>query len=47
MMRSSVGSREARVKYKEPLFPNFDQAEPEEETSLQGDDLYTRSVLVT
>ena len=37
MMRSSVGGRQARIKYKEPLFLNYDQDEQEEQTSLQGD----------
>jgi len=37
MMRSSVGGRQARIKYKEPLFLNYDQNETEEQTSLQGD----------
>lgn len=37
MMRNSVGGRQARIKYKEPLFLNYDQNEQEEQPSLQGD----------
>jgi len=37
MMRSSVGGRQKRIKYKEPLFLNYDQTEEEEQPSIQGD----------
>ena len=37
MMRSSVGGRQPRIKYKQPLFLNYEQEDQEKETSLQGE----------
>jgi len=37
MMRNSVGGRQPRIKYKQPLFVNYEQEDQEEETSLQGE----------
>jgi len=37
MMRNSVGGRQRRIKYREPLFLNYDQPDQEEQPSMQGD----------
>ena len=37
MMRNSVGDRRPRIKYKQPLFVNYEQEDQGEETSLQGE----------
>jgi len=35
-LRSGIGSRQARIKYKEPLFLNYEESDHSEPTSLQG-----------
>ena len=37
MAKPLIEEKQCWIKYKEPLFLNYDQDEPEEQTSLQGD----------